>query len=225
MEKQNAKRTLALTAGLSLLLMAVVAGFAYGYIFQNIYCANSSATTLEHLNKSGFLLKIFLYCFAIVILLDVMVSYLLYVFFKRDNQLLSLISSLFRLIYSVVLGIALSKVVLVLYQLADLAGNESMIMADFQSFTNIWSLGLILFGCHLFVLGILVFRSRETPDFLGVLLLLAAICYIVTNSANQLLPWYADYKTTIDAIVSVPMALGELSLALWLVLKGGKKKN
>jgi len=222
---QKTNRQQALVAGLSLLLMAIVAGFAYGYVFQNIYVANSGATTLRNLNNSDFLFRLFLYCFVIVLILDILVSCYLYLFFKQVNKSLSLITALFRLIYSVVLGIALLKTLSVLQLLNDLPQSEVMIMTNLKSFLFIWSFGLILFGCHLFFLSILVFKSNFIPNILGVLVLLASICYIVTNVANLLMPNYANYKETIDMVLSMPMALGELVLAIWLVFKGGKDRK
>lgn len=219
---QKTNRKPALVTGLSLLLMAIVAGFAYGYAFQNIYVADSGATTLQNLNNSEFLFRLFLHGFVIVLILDVLVSCYLYFFFKQASKSLSLITALFRLVYSVVLGIALLKILSVLQLLNDYPQNEALIMNNLKSFTDIWSLGLILFGCHLFFLSILVFKSDSTPNVLGVLVLLASVCYIATNAANLLMPSYVVYKETIDMVLSMPMALGELGLAVWLVFKGGK---
>jgi hypothetical protein len=215
-------RKLALIAGFSLLLMAIVAGFAYGYVFQNIYVANNGVTTLQNLNNSEFLFRLFLYCFIIVLILDILVSCTLYLFFKQVNKPLSLLTALFRLIYSGILGVALLKIMSVSQLLNNVPQNEFMIMTNLKSFMDIWSLGLILFGCHLFSLSLLVFKSKFAPNLLGVLILLASICYIITNAANLLMPNYANYKETIDMVLSMPMALGELVFAIWLVFKGGK---
>jgi hypothetical protein len=218
-------RKLAKVAGFSLLLMAILAGFAYGYVFQNIYVANNGVTTLHNLNNSEFLFRIFLFSFVIVLILDIVVSLSLYHFYKQVNKSLSLLTALFRLIYSALLGIALFNIVSVLQLLNNVPQSEIIIMNNLKTFLDVWSLGLILFGCHLFLLSFLIFKSDFTPNVLAVLVLLSSICYIITNGANQLLPNYGNYKETIDMVLSLPMALGELGLAIWLVFKGGKERK
>ncbi|WP_077611445.1 DUF4386 family protein [Clostridium sp. Marseille-P2415] len=56
-------------------------------------------------------------------------------------------------------------------------------------------------------------------------LVFAALCYLATDFANLLLPNYENFKAIIDTVLSAPMAIGELSLAFWLLLKGGKRHN
>jgi hypothetical protein len=38
------------------------------------------------------------------------------------------------------------------------------------------------------------------------------------------MPDYDEYKGTGDMVLSLPMAIGELGIALWLLLRGGKWK-
>lgn len=218
-------RGLAMIAGFSLLIMAIIAGFAYGYVFQNIYVANSGATTLQNLNNSEFLFSVFLFSFVIILILDIVVSWSLYLFFKQVNQSLSLLSALLRLIYSALLGIALLNIFSVLQLLNNAPQSEVIILTNFKAFLNVWSFGLIIFGGHLFLLSFLIFKSDSTPTVLGALVLFASICYITTNGANLLLPNYGYYKETIDMFLSIPMALGELGLAIWLIFRGGKNRK
>lgn len=87
-----------------------------------------------------------------------------------------------------------------------------------------WSLGLIVFGAHLFALAYLVLKSGFIPKVFGGLLLLAAACYFGSNIANLLMANYEQYKKTVDMIIGLPLAASELGLAVWLLLKGGKTK-
>lgn len=79
-----------------------------------------------------------------------------------------------------------------------------------------------LFGLHLLVLGYLIFKSEYIPGFIGVLLLIAGLGYLIDSFANFLLPNYADYASIFMLIVVVPGVIGELSFTLWLLLKGSK---
>ena len=80
----------------------------------------------------------------------------------------------------------------------------------------------MVFGCHLFLLGYLVFKSGFIPRFLGILLIIASIGYLISNIGILLLSNYEDYKTAIDLIFIAPMIGGEMGLAFWLLFKGGK---
>lgn len=221
----NTNRKMAMIAGFSLLLMAIIAGFAYGYVFKSIYIESSGIATLQNLNNSKSLFKVFLFSFVIIFILDIVVSWCLYIFFKRVNKSLSLLCSLFRLIYSVLLGTALLNMFPILHLLSNINQNEILIMTPIKMFLYIWSFGLLVFGAHLFLLGLLIFKSDFVPKVLGVLILFASICYVVTNSSNLFIPNYGYYKETVDMFLSLPMALGEIVFAIWLAFIGSKEKE
>jgi hypothetical protein len=222
--QRNTERTMALVAGLSLVAMAVFAGWGYGYAFGSIYVANDSASTLTNLNHSTALFRGFIGSFVAVLLLDVIVAWSLYIFFKPVHAALSLLSAWLRLVYAALLGIAILNLVIVLPLLTNVPQNEVLIMNCLESFLAMWSLGLIVFGVYLFVLGYLVLQSGFIPKVFGWLILLAAACYVGSNVANLMMSDYNQYKTTVDMVLGLPMAVGELSIAFWLLFKGGKTK-
>ena len=76
----------------------------------------------------------------------------------------------------------------------------------------------ILWGVWLFPLGLLVYRSRVVPRFIGVWLLLNGLAYVLLSLAGLLSPpHYGRFF-----LVAQPALLGELVLALWLVIKGAR---
>jgi hypothetical protein len=68
----------------------------------------------------------------------------------------------------------------------------------------------------LFPFGVLVIRSGFIPKVLGALLLLASLAYPVESSFILLAPQHRDL---IASIVTLPMAIGELSMVLWLLIR------
>ena len=76
----------------------------------------------------------------------------------------------------------------------------------------------MLWGLWLLPLGILVYRSRFLPRFLGVWLVINGIAYVVLCLTGELFPQYYNKAF----IISQPALLGELALMLWLVIKGSK---
>jgi hypothetical protein len=76
----------------------------------------------------------------------------------------------------------------------------------------------ILWGLWLFPLGMLVYRSRFLPRFIGVWLVINGFAYLIISFTGLLLPQY--YSMVFDR--SFPALLGEMALMLWLVIKGAK---
>jgi hypothetical protein len=77
--------------------------------------------------------------------------------------------------------------------------------------------GLLFFSGFCAAIGALILRSRLLPRALGVMMLLAGICYFVNSLAavvapalaGLLLPW-----------ILLPCFFGEAALATWLLVKG-----
>lgn len=99
---------------------------------------------------------------------------------------------------------------------------QAQVMLFLEAFDDFWSIGLLIFGLHIFLLGYLVLRSGYVPKTLGVLLIIASVGYLTIHSAKLLFPGYENYITIIEWIFILPMVVGELGLALWLLIKGVK---
>lgn len=74
-----------------------------------------------------------------------------------------------------------------------------------------------IFG--LFHFGVLVFRSGFLPRILGVLLIAACFGYLADSLTPLLLSGYANI---VGRIASIPLALGEPPIILWLLIIGAK---
>ena len=76
----------------------------------------------------------------------------------------------------------------------------------------------ILWGAWLFPLGMLVYRSRFLPRFIGIWLLLNGFAYVTLSLTGLLLPRYQDKVFAYGQ----PIFFAEIALMLWLVIKGAK---
>jgi len=74
------------------------------------------------------------------------------------------------------------------------------------------NIGLVFFGLHCLGVGYLIFRSTFMPRIIGVLMLIAGTCWM-----TFLAPAVAQSLAPFNMM---PGALGEVSLALWLLVKG-----
>ena len=78
------------------------------------------------------------------------------------------------------------------------------------------SIASIFWGLWLFPMGYLVFKSGYIPKILGVLLIIGGFGYLIDSFTFFLFP---NFIVTIRQFTDI-MWLGELLLALWLLIKG-----
>ena len=79
-----------------------------------------------------------------------------------------------------------------------------------------FGIGLIFFGFECITDGYLIFTSGFLPKFLGVLILIAGLCYLTNSFALLLFPALSD---SIFQIILTPAFIAELSMCLWLLIK------
>ena len=223
-------RNAAIVAGSSLLIMAIVAGFAVGFVFDSLIVPGDAAATANNVQASESLFRAGIFSWLVILILDVLVAWGLYVFLRPVNKHLSLLSGWLRLAYTAVLGVALLNLVFVLLlssgadylKAFESAQLQALVLLFLNAFDGIWSIGLVIFGLHLLVLGYLVLKSGYIPKILGILLVIAAFGYLITDGANLLLPNNEAFISTLEMIFMLPMIVGEVGLALWLLFKGQK---
>jgi hypothetical protein len=78
----------------------------------------------------------------------------------------------------------------------------------------------LFWGLWLFPLGMLVFRSRFLPRFLGVWLIITGIYYLILSFTSIMLPQYMD--RVLKSPLALPAEVGEVALMLWLLIMGAK---
>src|SRR5581483_7351419 len=76
----------------------------------------------------------------------------------------------------------------------------------------------VLWGLWLFPLGLLVYKSRFLPRFIGVWLIINCFAYLVLSFIRL---WFPHYVATASNY-AFPAELGELALMLGLVIKGAR---
>ncbi len=227
--KNISQRRSALIAGISLLLMAVVAGLSYGYLHGNLVATDDAQLTLQNLKTSTELFYTEIFGWTLIFLLDALVAWSLYHFFAKANKKLAFLSSFLRIIYTAVLGIAiynLPKVMTIINEnLVGMGTNSpsTEVMHYLNSFEDIWSKSLILFGFHLMILGYLAFKADYVPKVWGVLLILAGLSYSYLHGMHAFFPNMKEQLVMIESILTLPMIVGEVGFAIWLIAKGGKK--
>ena len=80
---------------------------------------------------------------------------------------------------------------------------------------------LIFGGLWLLPFGLLVYRSRFLPRFLGVWLMVACFAWLAFSVTGLLLPGHEDRLFTIIQ----PFTFGEVATMLWLAIMGAKEQR
>lgn len=205
--KNNPIRFWSMISGISLLIMAIAAGYAYGFSFNQIYVDNNPVQTMENIKSNSTLFYSGALVWCLILATDIIVSYGFYRYLEPTHKPIAMISGSLRLVYSLFLAVGI----------VFLFGKNT------EVFLQMWSLGLFVIGFHLTVTGIGAFLSSETPNLFGFLLIVAGVGYSLIHGLQNFVPQASSFATTLEGFLAIPMTVGELSFGIWLLIKGGKK--
>ncbi len=213
------------TAGLLYLLIAIAGAFSIGYVPSQIVVAGDAQATANNIiSKHG------LYLAGIagdvtVIILEVILTAMLYRMFRSVNATISSIAAYARIGMAVVMGINLFNYLLPMALLngadymscfsKEQLNAASLFMIDAHQYgVYIWQ---IFFAIHMVALGYLIVKSGYYPKWLGILILIGSIGYIGDSIVNVT---GADSYAIVINILLVIAVVGELGFTFWLLIKG-----
>lgn len=219
--REISRRQAAIVAGSGLLLMAILAPFANFYVLQGFTVPGDAAATFSRMAAAPGLLRAGIGAFLIVAVLDVIVAWALYFLLKAVEGSLSLLAAWLRIVYAAMLGMALGSLSQALQLVSGAAFLKALppdqlhtqVMLHLAAFDQAWTIGLVVFGCSLLLIGYLAFKSGFVPKVLGILLIIAAAGYLVDGLGKIFLPQYS-------ANIAMFTFVGEPLFMLWLLWKG-----
>lgn len=222
MKEQVLQRRIARLTGFSIVIMAVVAGAVMGLVFNPIFEAHISErdALLEEIKP------VFLWGtmgWVIILITDLIASWGLYSLYRDSKRIKATVMGGARLIYSLILLVGIVSLFHAYAELNNVSEDTNVFFERVLSFRSVWQFGLIIFGIHLILLSQLVYDKKNFQKILSALLLIAGIGYFISNTASLLIGNYELYRSKVEVVFIAPMILGELILAVWLLMKGGKK--
>lgn len=210
--------------GIFYLVIIVFGLFSEIAVRSRLIVQGDAAETAVNIMASQTLFRIGFASDLVIFLCDVAVAILLYVLLRHVSKTGSMVSAGFRLTGTAIYGVNLLN-----YFAALLLLSGSKYLGSFESgqlnslaymFLDIhrhgYDLGLVFFGLHCLFLGYLLYRSYKFPRILGILMYLAGAGYVVGSFTLFLFPSF----TSAIAPVYIAPVIGELSLCLWLLIKG-----
>jgi hypothetical protein len=207
------------------LLIIVLGALGEGLIRGSIVVPGNAAATAANLRSMEWLWRLGVVGELVLLTCATALAVVLYMLLRRVNRELALMAVLFNLICIAIEGVAAVSLATALFPLASSAylsaftaeQLQAMAMLAIRSHTLGFGVALIFFGVECVILGYLIYRSEYMPRAIGVLMQIAGICYAINSFALLLSPRLASQ---LFPTIPLPSLIGELSLALWLLVKG-----
>lgn len=209
-------------AGALYLAIAVCGGFSIGYLPQAILVSGDSAQTAANLAASAGLFKLGIAADSAVIIFELVLTAILYVLFHKAAPILSATAMLARAGMITVMGMNLLFWVMPLALGTQGDVGQSRMMMFFTAHdvgVYVWQL---FFGLHLLALGALILRTGLAPRALGWGLFVGAFGYLLQGIVELTFIDIGPFYSVIIALLVV-VTIAELSFALWLLIRGGKR--
>ncbi len=212
-------------AGLWYLLMAITAPIGLLYVPSKLIVPGNPAATAGNIAGAELLFRFGIASSLVCQIAFVFLVFTLYRLFKDVHQTSAalMVGLVVASVPIAILNVLNSLAVLVLLDKTNLltAFGPDQINALITVFLSLQDQGTalseIFWGLWLVPFGMLAFKSGFLPKTLGILLLLAGIGYLTHAACFILFPIAAG---AVGTIVSIPEGIGEISMVLWLLIKG-----
>lgn len=219
------KKNLARIAGLFYFIVIATGLFAEVFVRQAFKVSGNALATANNIQSSAMFFQWGLVADLINFVCGLPVVLIIYFLFKRVNKFLLQLALIFVVIQTAIIAINLLNQIsplLILSNRAYLNTFQPNQLATLSQLSlNIqgvgYAIGLIFFGFYCLLVGYVIFKSKMVPKFLGMLYIISGIGYLI-NSFTMLLS--KGFANSIFTYVAIPIFIGELSLCLWLLIKG-----
>jgi hypothetical protein len=223
MISEAGRRKAAIVSGVLLLGMTIIAPIAHFKILSNLFVQGDMHQLYLNLfvhRQDVLTASILLF---ITALFDIIIAVSLYLIFKNNFPQLSQIMGLLRIIYGgafIIITTHLASVYALLqsnppdsYTIHEKSGV--FLYSLYERFNSSWTVILALFGIHLILLGVLLFRSSSGSRIIGILIIAAGIGYSLDGISKLITPGSS-------LTISQYTFAGEVFFIFWLLLKGVK---
>lgn len=208
-----------------LYLYIIVAGVVTEIFGRNSLIVSGDATaTANNIMAHELLVRVSVAVHLTWLLCAVAITVLLYFLLRPVSKTLAMIATFFNATSIAIEAVAITSLFAGLFFLGD-AGylkaftpNQLHALAYLsdRAYNYAFGVSLVFFACCLFFYGYLIFRSGYFPKTIGVLLIVASVCYLANSFTLFIAPTFAN---TIFPILVLAF-IGETSFCLWLIVKG-----
>ena len=222
----NSQRTAAKITGVTGLLAVAIVVFGNYVLLSPLIVPRDAAETARNIMAHQTQVRVALICFLLYSANVVVLLAALYVVLRPVNQILALIAALFRLVFAVLWLLATLNLLGALRLLGTapylqaFQPDHVQALARLQIAANFddYYVGLPFFGLAATICAYLWLRSGYIPKTLAVFGVISSAWCVICAFVFLVFPNFN--KVVNDYIFDTPMAIFELVLSLWLLIKG-----
>jgi hypothetical protein len=224
----NSNKKTARIAGILYLLVGIFGGFAEGFVDPKMYVAGNARTTVANLVANSNMVRMGVVAHLLDGTFFVFLAMVLYNLLKEVNKQ---VARGMLILVALATGIICLNAVFQFEGLrvateklyATSFGKEgadalALLLLDMQHYGTL--IAQVFFGLWLIPLGYLCEKSGLFAKWLGAVLILGGICYIIDLLAAFLVPTISQ---EIHGFVIIPSAVAEISMVLYLLIVGVKR--
>jgi len=219
-------KKIARLAGLLYLILIITGVFSIIYVSSQIIVLGDTVTTAKNILAKEFLFRAGIISDLISNTIFVLLVLVLYRIFKQVNEhkaklmvalVVVQIPALFIMESLNITSLMIFKGEIL--QTFELNQRQDLAML-FLKINDYGTLTLEMFwGLWLLPFGLLVYKSGFIPRIFGILLFIAGIAYMQASFTSILFPSYSAFVSQPTLLL---VAIGEISITLWLLIKGVK---
>ena len=206
-------------------LLSIVLGFFSVFVRDKLIGSGNAAATAANITSMESLWRFGIAAEFVALICVLGLATIYYLLFRPVNRELNLLATFIRLVAIAVQAVVVLHLAAALFPLGDAAYLKAFTPEQLHALVRLaikshaygFGLALLLFGSCFLIHGRLIFRSGFLPKALGILIQVAGLCYLTHSFALFLVPTFAD---RLFPVILIPAFVGEMSLCLWLLVKG-----
>ena len=211
--------------GVLYLIIIVIGLFGEVFVRDKLVVAGDPTATANNIRASEFLWRLSLSAEIFMLMCAVGLTLIFYMLLRPAGTNLIWLAIFFNLV-SIVLDVAnKSRLLTALFLLGDAdylnvfepRQLHALAYISIRSHAHGFAISLIFFACFCLVIGLLILRSGYFPRYVGALMQVAGVSYLINSFALLLAPKLAG---ALYPAILVPAFIGELAVCLWLLVKG-----
>jgi len=207
-------------AGLTYLGTIGCGVYAEVFVRGALFVRGDAAATAQAIFASEPLFRFGLIADLAMLACYIVVTILLYGLFREGSPYLRATAAAFSLIGIAVLACDTLLLAMVL-RLRDLAQPSSSLAETAYLLLRVhgdgYKISLVFFGAYCLLLSWLIWRERVIPMAVGIMVAAAGACNVINSLAWLGAP---EWAVRLPQYFTMPTLLGELALALWLLIFG-----
>lgn len=223
-------KRLARIAGVLYLLVGIFGGFAEGFVDPKLYVAGNAMATAGNVVANAGMVRLGVVSHLLDGTFFVILALTLYSLLEHVHQS---VARAMLVLVALATGIICLNAIFQ-FEALRVATDSSyaaafgsaganalvLLLLDIQHYGTLSA--QVFFGLWLVPLGYLASKSGLFPKWLGTVLIVGGVCYLVDLLAAFLVP---DFGRRIHAFIVIPSAIAEISMVLYLLIVGVRRQG